>query len=152
MSEVARSEARLLDLDLREIYRDYGSDSLYVLKKDVKGSPKDELYDYYREENYFMPYKVLGVVNSNPVKEVKVTEIGKETNTSKYKIKILKSSLQEQGVNNLTTLDKIMYNDMELTIISVRPHPMLGDYFVQYEVLAEGESLVPLLEDEGDEL
>lgn len=138
MNNVARLEAELLDIDLRDIYNDYGTHNLCLLK--LTEAEQDEVYVDYAKSPVYVSYPVIGMINSKALLE-NVGELGETPYPNEYKVKILKSSLDEQGVYEVTTNDKLEYNGVELDIQSVNPHPLLGDYFVQYDIFAIGRPL-----------
>lgn len=140
MSNVARDEVKLLDLDLREIYKDYGSQELYVIKYDKEKSVVDDVYREETEAVYSEPYKVMGMVTyaTNPKENKGLGE--KETN-SDYTIRVLKTSLDEHLIDSITTDDKIKYLDTILDIQSVKRDSVVGDYFLQYKIGATSSSV-----------
>lgn len=137
-SNVAKLEVDLLDIDLRDIYNDYGTHNLYLLK--LTEAEQDEVYIDYVKTPVYTKYSTIGMITSKALLE-NVGDLGETLYPNEYKVKILKSSLDEQGVYNVTISDKLEYNGVELDIQSVNPHPLLGDYFVQYDIFAIGKPL-----------
>lgn len=142
MFNVAREEVKLLDIDLKEIYTSYGTDKIWLLKNHTTDQDIDPLYKEYVNKNVYSPYKALGIINLKEVKSECSTHRGKETEVYKYNVKLLKSILDEQGVLSIDTQDKLKYGDVELYISSVKPHLILGNYCVQYEIEALGNKIV----------
>ena len=137
MSSLAKEELQLLELDLKEIYEDYGSINIYVLRDDVM-----EIDDVYNEplSRTFKEYQVTGMIKCDVAKEEQLY-LGRKLNPYTYEVKILKSSLDKHGITSLSPKDKLRYGDTILEIRSVKPYPLLGDYSIQYNVLAEGEKI-----------
>ena len=138
LTNIAKLEVELLDIDLRDIYNDYGTHNLNLLK--LTEFEEDEVYTDYVKKPVYVKYPVIGLINSKALLE-NVGDLGGSSYPNEYKVKILKSSLDEQGVYEVTTNDKLEYNGVELDIQSVNPHPLLGDYFVQYDIFAIGRPL-----------
>ena len=134
---VAEIEVATLDQDLKEIYEDYGSESLYVLKLNRDAGIIDDVYEESIVNVYSEPLKVLGRVSMNTSIESS-TGIGGKLDVNTFNINILKSTLDSHGVSTLTTDDKILYLGTELEIKSVKPNNVLGDYFLHYKVVCEG--------------
>lgn len=140
INTIARDEVILLDQDLREVYADYGSANLYVLKRDPNSGVVDDVYKNYVTEPTYIKCKVLGLVTDH-VEDEMLTSIGREKDPHTFSVKILKSTLVEQGYNTITPDDRILYNDCDMEIIAVRPLPVIGDYAVRFDVLARGEQV-----------
>lgn len=139
MNNVAKLEIDLLDIDLRDIYSDYGTDNLYLMKRNA--TEQDDLYIDYAVPPTYTKYLVIGMITSKALLE-NTGDLGGTPYPHQYTVKILKSSLDEQGVTEINISDKLYYNGVELDIQSVNPHPLLGDYFVQYDIQAIGLPLV----------
>lgn len=137
-SSVAKLEVELLDIDLRDIYNDYGTKELCLLK--LTEYEEDEVYIDYATTPKYESYPVIGMITSKALLE-NTGDLGQTPYPNEYKVKILKSSLDEQGIYEITINDKLSYNGVELDIQSVNPHPLLGDYFVQYDIFAIGRPL-----------
>lgn len=140
LSTVARDEVKMLDTDLREVYADYGTNKLVLLKHNPNGSKVDDVYDQYVSKATYTPYPVIGMVSINNT-DGNLTDVGEKMQPNTYKVTVLSSSITEQGLNNITCRDKIKYGDEELDIISVKPQPTLGDYCILYRIIARGNSL-----------
>lgn len=138
--DIAKNEIYLLDLDLQEVYRDYGAKNLYVLKRNEDTVIEDDVYGDFAQPPSYTKCLVMGTI-SNEVDKEKATDLGIDPSPYNYSIKVLKSSLDAHGVDNLTVYDMIDYNGTKLDILAVRPHPILGDYFVQYDIIARGETI-----------
>lgn len=140
INEVARDEVLLLDSDLREIYNDYGTKRLVLLKHNPNGSKVDDVYDQYVSKATYTSYPVIGMVSINNT-DGNLTDVGQKMQPNTYKVTVLGSSITEHGLKDITCRDKIKYEDEELDIISVKPQPTLGDYCILYRIVARGESL-----------
>ena len=141
VSTVTRDEVILLDADLREIYKDYGTSKLFLLKHIPNQKEVDEVYDHYIEGASYVPYPVVGMILMDKTYDEKSTDLGQLREPNLYKIKVLHSSITEQGLKEITRRDKLKYGEEELNIISVKPQPLIGDYCVQYNIIAVGEML-----------
>ena len=141
ISTVTRDEVVLLDRDLREIYKDYGTSKLVLLKHNPNYNVVDEVYEQYTHETIYESYPVLGMVLMDKTYDETGTDLGQFKEPNLYKIKVLHSSITEQGLRDITLRDKLRYGDTELNIISVKPQPIIGDYCVQYSIIASGEML-----------
>ena len=141
ISTVTRDEVVLLDADLREIYKDYGTSKLILLKHNEEKSVVDEVYEQYTNQAVYDPYPVLGMVLMDKSYDETGTELGQLREPNLYKIKVLHSSVTEQWLRDITLRDKLKYGDTELNILSVKPQPIIGDYCVQYSIIASGEML-----------
>ena len=133
------NEVRKLDSDLREIYGEFGTDSIY-LKKYVESNEVD-IYGYPKEHTYSEPIQLLGRVRVNHDNETQ-TQIGGNTEQGVYTFFVITSKLHDYGVNCITTDDVISYMGKDLNIVSATPVTILGDYALQYKVMALGENLV----------
>lgn len=140
INEVTRDEVLLLDSDLREIYTDYGTNKLVLLKHSPNASKVDDVYDQYVSEATYVPYPVMGMILVNTT-DGNMTDLGEKMKAISYRVTILSSSITEQGLKDITCRDKIKYGNEVLDIISVVPQPTLGDYCIQYRIVARGESL-----------
>ena len=141
VSTVTRDEVVLLDADLREIYKDYGTSKLILLKHNQDYNVVDEVYEQYTHEAVYESYPVVGMILMDKSYDETGTELGQLREPNLYKIKVLHSSITEQGLKDITLRDKLKYGDIELNIISVKPQPIIGDYCVQYSIIASGEML-----------
>ena len=141
INTVTMNEVGLLDADLREIYKDYGTSKLVLLKHNEDYNVVDEVYEQYTQEAVYESYPVLGMVLMDKAYDETGTELGQLREPNLYKIKVLHSSVTEQGLRDITLRDKLKYGDTELNIISVKPQPIIGDYCVQYSIIASGEML-----------
>ena len=138
---IARDEVAQLDSDLREIYSDYGTQKLVLLKHSHVDDMVDDVYEQYIQGASYVPYPVLGMVLIEHTEDSVATNLGDKQHKNTYKVKVLKSSVTQHGLQDITSRDKLKYGEQELTIISVRPQPIIGDYCVQYSILARGDML-----------
>lgn len=133
-----KSEVESISKDLEEVYSEIGASALYYIPKIYKSI--DNIYNYALGEISGKPVKVLGKVVQETPEEEKVSELGKLKDTIKYKVTILKSSLEEHNILDVKLEDVIKYNGQILKIQSVKPSIVLGDYFVQYLLECVGEN------------
>ena len=132
-------EASSLNNDLLEIYADWGTQELSLLKlispqcDDVYGEPTLE----YEE------YKCIGRYRPTPIEELQ-TGVGLGVEEAFYTIYVVTSILHEQGVHSVTVKDKIKYKDVEMDILSVVPSAIIGDYALQWKIQAKGKNLPSL--------
>ena len=101
LSTVARDEVKMLDTDLREVYADYGTNKLVLLKHNPNGSKVDDVYDQYVSKATYTPYPVIGMVSINNT-DGNLTDVGEKMQPNTYKVTVLSSSITEQGLNNIT--------------------------------------------------
>ena len=134
------NEVSKLDSDLREIYEEFGTNNIY-LRKFVTSSEQD-IYGYTEEEYYSEPYKLLGRVQLNNNEENQTT-IGGSVGNGDYTFYVITSILKEYGIDTITTDDRIVYLGNELSISLVTPVNILGDFALQYKIIAHGIEAVP---------
>ena len=99
-SSVAKLEVELLDIDLRDIYNDYGTKELCLLK--LTEYEEDEVYIDYATTPKYESYPVIGMITSKALLE-NTGDLGQTPYPNEYKVKILKSSLDEQGIYSKPT-------------------------------------------------
>lgn len=136
LNDVILQEVKQLDSDLREVYGEYGSDSLYLKK--LGSVEVDDVYDEPIGATY-TEYKMMGRVTVTTDPE-QLTDVGAKDNINKFTVRVIKSVVDEYGVETITTDDKMMYLGNELEILSVGKENIMGDYFLQYKLLCRSKS------------
>lgn len=137
------NEVKKLDSDLREIYQEFGTSNIY-LKKLISIGKKD-IYGYTDDEDvvYSEPYPMIGRVQLANDPETQ-TGLGENRyDRGIYTFFVIASVLKDYGIDTITTDDKIFYNGNDLDIVLVTPTNMLGDFALQYKLVAYGDEVIP---------
>lgn len=131
-------ELKSLDTDLREIYSEFGTSSIY-LKQYIRAKELD-IYGYPKNhtEKYTDPIQLIGRVQVKHGLEEQ-SGLGKKTDVAIYTFHIIKSELKQHNVADISTDDIIIYQGNELNILSATPVTILGDFALQIEVVAQGK-------------
>lgn len=136
---IAHDEIKMLDSDVLEVFEEYGSTELYVMKNN-KDVVVDDVYEEISQNSTYTKCKVLGIIN-NDVKPKFLKEVGREVLINSSSIKILKSTLAKYGYTEITVDDKILYNGCLLDIVSVQPIAVIGDYALLIDVTTKSSEL-----------
>ena len=139
MNSSLLNEVKKLDSDLKEIYGEFGTEEIYLKKYIV--SDEVDIYGYPKENYYSEPLKLLGRVRVNHLDEVQTT-IGGRVEQGVYTFYLVTSKLKDFGVECITTDDVMHYMGNDLDIVSATPVTILGDFALQYKVVAVGKNLV----------
>lgn len=132
-------EASSLNNDLLEIYADWGTQELVLLK--LVPPQCDDIYGETTLE--YKEYKCVGRYRHIPIEELQ-TGVGLGIEEAHYLIYLVTSVLHKQGVHSVTVKDKIKYKDVEMDILSVVPSAIIGDYALQWKIQAKGKNLPSL--------
>lgn len=132
------TELKSLDRDLREIYTEFGTSAIQFQQHSLVG--ERDIYNEC-EEHYSEPFNLIGRVtlNTNPQTQ---SGAGQPKDNTVYVFQVVKSVLDEHGVDKITTRDRLIYLGVELDITQVVPVNILGDYALQYEITAMGNEYI----------
>lgn len=129
-------EVRMLNRDMLEIYSVWGTPELKLLKH-----VPNCVDDVYNEDiPKYVEYNCVGRYIPTPVEEMQ-TGVGLGKEEAFYTIYLVRSVLQEQGINEITVRDKVSYKGIELDILSVVPSTVVGNYSVSWKIQARGKNL-----------
>lgn len=129
-------EAYFLNQDLINIYKEWGTSELKLLK--FISSQSDDIYG--EGEPQYQEYECIGRYKPTPVEEIQ-TGVGLGKEEAFYTVYLVKNVLKEQGVDSVTVLDKILYQGVELDILSVVPSAIIGDYALHWKLQCKGKNL-----------
>lgn len=132
-------EASSLNSDLLEIYADWGTEELKLLK--LVPPQTDDIYG--ETELQYQEYNCVGRYKPTPIEELQ-TGVGLGVEEAFYTVYVVKSVLHEQGVQSITVKDKLVYKGVELDILSVVPSAVIGDYALQWRIQTKGRNLPSL--------
>lgn len=136
---IAHEEMQMLDKDILEVFEEYGSTELYVMKND-NNHTLDDVYGEVSNKSTYTKCKVLGII-TNDVKDKFLKETGREAIINTSSIKILKSTLNKCGYTTINVDDKILYNGSLLDVIKVQPKAIMGDYALLLDVITKSSEL-----------
>lgn len=134
------NEAYFLNKDLINIYKEWGTQELKLLK--YTSSQTDDIYG--EGEPQYLEYECIGRYKPTPIEELQ-TGVGLGKEEAFYTVYLVKNVLKEQGVDSVTVLDKISYQGIELDILSVVPSAIIGDYALHWKLQCKGKN-TPSLE------
>ena len=130
------NEAYFLNKDLINIYKEWGTQELKLLK--YTSSQTDDIYG--EGEPQYLEYECIGRYKPTPIEELQ-TGVGLGKEEAFYTVYLVKNVLKEQGVDSVTVLDKISYQGVELDILSVVPSAIIGDYALHWKIQCKGKNL-----------
>lgn len=130
------NEAYFLNKDLINIYKEWGTQELKLLK--YTSSQTDDIYG--EGEPQYLEYECIGRYKPTPIEELQ-TGVGLGKEEAFYTVYLVKNVLKEQGVDSVTVLDKILYQGVELDILSVVPSAIIGDYALHWKIQCKGKNL-----------
>lgn len=130
------NEAYFLNKDLINIYKEWGTQELKLLK--YTSSQTDDIYG--EGEPQYLEYECIGRYKPTPIEELQ-TGVGLGKEEAFYTVYLVKNVLKEQGVDSVTVLDKILYQGVELDILSVVPSAIIGDYALHWKLQCKGKNL-----------
>lgn len=133
------NELKSLDLDLREIYNEFGTSEIYLKKHMI--NHEVDIYGYAKDMLYSEPMKLIGRVQVLHGTELN-SPVGGVEDSATYTFHIIKSELKKYGINEITSDDIILYQDLELNITTATPVTILGDFALQYKIEATGKAFV----------
>lgn len=132
MSQI--NEVETLTKDILEIYANWGTDEIQLLK--FQGGDKDDLYSEGNPQ-YSKPYSCVGRYAITPEEEIP-TDAGLLEGECCYTVYLVKDVLDRQGVESITVRDLLHYSGYPLDIISVQYSAIIGNYALQYKIIAKG--------------
>nr|DAJ02134.1 MAG TPA: hypothetical protein [Caudoviricetes sp.] len=133
------NEAYFLNRDLINIYKEWGTQNLKLLKYD--NSQSDDLYG--EGKPCYKEYSCIGRYKPTPIEELQ-TGVGLGEEEAYYTVYLVKNVLKKQGIDSVTVLDKIKYNEVELDILSVIPSAIIGDYALHWKLQCKGRNPMSL--------